>query len=73
MIEVEGKKLKVVENLGYQQGMGGHAKVVLHEGKEYVVVKQAGKWCYRTPHDRVDMQSFITQQLNIQLLNQIEG
>ena len=54
MIEVEGKKYKVVENLGLQAGY--QAKVVFTPetpSKESVVVKRNGKWVWWTVADRL--------------------
>ena len=50
-IEVEGKKCKVTENLGYQ---GGHyAKAVETETGERIAVKRGFAWTWWTARDRL--------------------
>lgn len=44
MIEVDGKKYKVIENLGYVQDVGMQAKVCKTETGERVAVKCGFKW-----------------------------
>ena len=54
MIDVDGKKYRVVENLGYQAGY--QAKVVFTPktpSKESIVVKRNGKWVWWTAADRL--------------------
>lgn len=47
--KIDGKMVdcKVVENLGFQGGVC--AKIVLHNGKETVVIKNAGLWVTHVP------------------------
>lgn len=54
MIDVDGKKYRVVENLGFQAGY--QAKVVFTPEtlcRESVVVKRNGKWVWWTVADRL--------------------
>ena len=44
MIEIEGKKYKVIENLGYQHSRGVYAKVVRTNDGEKIVFKKNGHW-----------------------------
>lgn len=50
-IEVEGKKYKVIENLGWQAGY--YAKSVNDNGRERVAVKRGDKWTWWTANDRL--------------------
>ena len=52
MIEINGKKYKVTENLGFQAGY--QARMVDDNGKERAVVKRNGRWSWRTAEDRLD-------------------
>lgn len=52
MIEVEGKKYKCVETLGYQQA-GMLAKVLLTPDGEKIAVKRGGKWTWWDVLDRL--------------------
>ena len=50
-LEIEGKKYKVSENLGYQ---GGHyAKAVETKSGEKIAVLRAGRWTWWTMQDRL--------------------
>ena len=60
MIMIDGKKYKVVENLGF--GRGFKAKIVYvsaataataEPGKEKIAVKRNGKWIFWTVNDRL--------------------
>jgi hypothetical protein len=51
MIEIEGKKYKVTENLGFQAGY--QARMVDDNGKERVVVKRNGRWSWWTAEDKL--------------------
>ncbi len=51
MIEINGKKYKVTENLGFQAGY--HAKMVDDSGKERVAVKRGGVWTWWTIADKI--------------------
>ncbi len=58
-ITVEGKKYRVVENLGFIHSCGLYGKVCIpvdifsaHEG-ERIAVKEFGKWRWWTAQDRV--------------------
>jgi len=52
MIEINGKKYKVTENLGFQAGY--QARMVDDNGKERAVVKRNGRWSWWTAEDRLD-------------------
>ena len=52
MIEVEGKKYRVVETLGYHQ-CGYPAKFVETPDGERVAVKRGGVWTWWTTKDRI--------------------
>lgn len=65
MIVIDGKKYKVIENLGYQAGYT--AKVILVKGKEKVVVKDHGFWRLWTIKERVyPLKSFLIAQKKAQ-------
>ena len=49
MIEVEGKKYKVVESLGYVHDVGMYAKVVKLGDAERIAVKDGGVWRWWKP------------------------
>lgn len=54
MIEIGGKKYKVVENLGFQAGY--QAKIVYdpeYDEMERVAVKRGGKWTWWTVKDKL--------------------
>lgn len=52
-IEVDGKKLKVVESLGFNHSIGMYAKIVLTEDGERMAVKyRGGPWRFWTAADR---------------------
>jgi len=51
MIEINGKKYKVTENLGFQAGY--QARMVDDNGKERAVVKRNGRWAWWTAEDRL--------------------
>ena len=51
MIEIDGKKYKVTENLGFQGGY--QAKYIEDNGKERVAVKRGGVWTWWTVEDRL--------------------
>ena len=51
MIEVEGKKYKVLANLGFQQGF--YAKEVATDGDAKIAVKRNGKWVWWAKEDRL--------------------
>ncbi len=51
MIEVEGKKYKVLSNLGFQAGY--YAKEVATDGGAKIAVKRNGKWTWWTVKDRL--------------------
>lgn len=58
MIEVDGKKYRVVESLGFQGGY--QAKVVYapdEPTKEKVAVNRNGKWTWWTANDRLGVRS----------------
>lgn len=54
MIEVEGQKYKVVENLGFNHDRGEYAKVVQTESGERVVVRppDGKRWAFSVPQIR---------------------
>lgn len=64
MITVEGNKLKVVENLGYNHSVGQYAKVVLYKGKERIVVRDAGCKLWTFYGIKIKPQGPITGQKN---------
>jgi len=53
-ININGKKYKVIEDLGFQ---GGYSAKVVEDlsllPKEQIVVKESGKWRLWTIHDRI--------------------
>jgi hypothetical protein len=51
LIEIDGKKYKVTENLGFQ--MGYQAKMIDDNGQEKVAVKRNGAWTWWTAKDRL--------------------
>jgi len=51
MITVDGKKYKVLENLGFQNGHW--AKEVATDGDAKIAVKRNGKWVWWTVADRL--------------------
>ena len=55
MIEVESKKYKVLENLGFQNGY--YAKEVAADGDARIAVKRNGKWTWWTVADRLQTPS----------------
>ena len=52
MIEINGKKYKVTENLGFQAGY--QVRMVEDNGKERAAVKRNGRWAWWTAEDRLD-------------------
>lgn len=52
MIEIEGKKYKVIETLPYHQA-GHQAKAVQTEGGEKIAVKRGGRWTWWRIEDRM--------------------
>ncbi len=52
MIEVDGKKYKCVETLGYQQ-VGMPAKVLSTVDGERIAVKRGGKWTWWNTSDKL--------------------
>lgn len=44
MILVEGKKYKVIENLGYIHSRYAYGKVIIVDGEERVVLKYGKEW-----------------------------
>jgi hypothetical protein len=51
---IDGKKYKVVENLGFQDGFKAKIVYVSAEpGKEKIAVKRNGKWIFWTVNDRL--------------------
>lgn len=54
MIEVDGKKYRVVTSLGFQ---GGYPVKVLYvpdePTKEKIAAKRSGRWTWWTPNDRL--------------------
>ena len=51
LLEIDGKKYKVTENLGFQAGY--QVKMVDDNGQEKAVVKRNGKWTFWTARDRL--------------------
>jgi len=47
MITVDGKRYKVTENLGFQNGQ--YVKAVEVEGKERIAVKKGNTWVWYVP------------------------
>lgn len=48
----DGSRVRVTENLGYMHAIGHYGKMVLIDGKERLVVKEAGQWRRWTAADR---------------------
>jgi len=51
MIEIDGKKYKVIEDGGFQAGY--QTKFVVDNGTERVAVKRDGRWTWWTTQDRL--------------------
>lgn len=47
-IEIDGKKYKVAESLGYSHDMGCYAKAVMTEQGERIAVKVGKAWKFRS-------------------------
>ena len=61
-IEVEGKKHRVTENLGYQGGY--YAKAVETPDGEKIAVKRGGAWTWWTARDRIGRRSHVVGMSN---------
>ena len=48
-IEIDGRKYKVTENIGYSHDMGCYVKAVATEHGERIAVKVAQRWVFRCP------------------------
>jgi len=64
-IEVDGKRHKVTENLGFQGGY--HAKAVDTQDGERIAVKRGGVWTWWTVRDRVGQRSHVVGMSNSEL------
>ena len=53
MIEIEGKKYRVVESLGFQGGYQAKAVYFPETDEERVAVKRGGAWSWWTVIDRL--------------------
>ena len=51
-ITINGRKVKVLESLGFQPSIGKYAKRVLIDGKEQMAVGGPGRWRLWTAEDR---------------------
>lgn len=49
MIEVEGKKYKVIEKLGYVHDIGKHCAIVIDGERERTVIKNGKTWKFAKP------------------------
>lgn len=52
MITIDGRKVKVLASLGYNQDVGAYVKEVEIDGKRQMAVGRPGAWRLWTPADR---------------------
>lgn len=57
-IEVDGKKYKVIDNLGYVSAIGMYVKEVMVNGEEKMVVKTKNGWRFWTTENRLSAHKY---------------
>jgi len=53
MVTIDGKKYKVIENMGYNHSIGKYVKMVDDNRKERMAVKSGKEWRFWTAENRL--------------------